>query len=376
MLAILALRTALAHPHLEFAFYKGELYASIPDYYFEDRANHALYSLMNIANMQRDRLDDKCAADDKFNEEIPDVHASIGLGDYLEGAQFHHWRNPKNQAERIWPCADWSGWTYAWIAPHDQLVQAFTSSYMSWNQRVPKVYWTGATSQSSMRRNFERCAAENPDKFFCDKIDWSRLRENQHIPFAKSENKLKPIIADLRKMLRYKYVAYFPGNTWSSSLKRIVAAGAVVFLPSVMEYESVTDVILRDCPECFLYFEVSDICGSMAAILNSKTDDELRGYADRLNRFVKGNLTYSKVMQYAKNQLIDISRNQQFPQVTQADANGISLAGGRRLRKVTCDWIKDSHRKKAPAAVQWQIDAWFDENCRIRELPYLAFTAL
>jgi hypothetical protein len=107
------------------------------------------------------------------------------------------------------------------------------------------------------------------------------------------------------------------------------------------------------------------MCSSILDVLDSKTDDEIKGYADRLNSFVTQHLTYENVQIHARHHLEQ--RALQTPSMDGSTVVGdvLTLPDGSKLTKVTCAELKRSHKARIPDVQHWQIDAWLDDECRI-----------
>jgi Glycosyl transferase family 90 len=336
---------------LEFAYIGGNLYSSHPNG-VEDRSEHSLYFLLGLTH-QTPTLPD-----------MRGVLANVGEDSRAEYADFNFWRIPGDSESLLLPDHDWTGWAYAWIAPHTAVIDALQASWVDWSARAAKVYWTGALMEHPIRMQFNQCSSDQPEKVFAELINWKQWRSDAFANAVDGKAQ-KPRQADLRKLLNYKYIIYIPGKTWSSSFKRIISAGAAVFVPSVLQHESITDIILRDCQDCFLYYDIENVCSSILNVLNSKTDNELKRYADRLNSFVKNRVNYEAVVASALDQLT------RHASTSQAVAGAV-VTNGKTLKRVTCAWVKKVHAARMPKVLAWQIDEWLDDDCKLKPSGYLA----
>jgi hypothetical protein len=241
-------------PPLHFAFVGGALYARLTTEW-EDRGDHALYTLLQLA---------RAAAAGEDLGGVPDVRGALGAvaGDTsgtTDGATLSFWRPANATTPLLWPDHDFSGWASAWIAPHDALAAALDADAPPWAKRRGSVYWTGALVGGALRPAFAACAAAQPAAFTADVIDWSKLRARDPLPFAAHRQALKPMGGDLRHMTAHKYVVYLWGRSWSSSLKRLALAGAALLVPSRNPFESFVSQQLAECAGCVVRARTMDI---------------------------------------------------------------------------------------------------------------------
>lgn len=351
---VLALVAFAAAQDMDFAFYKGELYATVHRQY-EDRGAHTLYFLHAMRN------------------QAPNVHATLSQLSY-DGASpnttFAFWRSLGARTPRLMPDYDWTGWAAIWVPPHHALVAA--QGHTPWARRKESVYWTGATNAKE-RRAFVACSADHA--FEADVSDWGEMRQQPALPFTGA--KLKPASADLRRLTRHKFLIYLRGVGWSTSMKRIVSAGAAVFLPAVREHEAHTDTVLASCSDCFLYYDPADICGSVKRVLSNLTDTDAHRMAARLKAFVAERFSEDAVRRYALAQLSELAASHAFPAVRVRGDKLVFLKTGVTLRRQTCREMKRAHRAQIDKHLHWQIDAWLDRKCSVAlRLPYLDFVAL
>ena len=110
------------------------------------------------------------------------------------------------------------------------------------------------------------------------------------------------------------------------------------------EHESYTDIVLRECADCFLYYDPRKICSSVVLRLMNLTDEDARGYAERLFSFVKERFTLSHLLQFSREQLISVSKSRPFPNHTLTPrqlGDELSFDDGSVLEKMSCQRIKD-----------------------------------
>jgi len=188
---------------------------------------------------------------------------------------------------------------------------------------------------------------------------------------------------DLRKLRSYKYLIYLSGHSWSSSFQRIISAGAAVFVPQQLQHETIMHVRLRECPDCFLFYDAKDPCESVKAVLANTTDEQARGTAERLASFVADHMQHERVLDYSAGVLnayaAAASTFSGYTVVSRdGEADHLQLADGGVLPQLTCARLKEQHRSHIPPSTHWQIDEWFDEDCllRRRQPAYLAYVAV
>ena len=340
---------------VEFAFYKGELYANVHAQY-EDRAAHVLYFLYAM------------------RARAPHVFATLGqvaMDGESVGTTFAFWRRPGAQAPRLFPDYDWTGWAAAWIPPHQAVQDVFSREHVPWESRSNTVYMQGALT-SPGRQAFSDCGNKN---YVAGVVDWKTLRQGVVLPF--SEHGLKPAGADLRQLLQHRYLVYIHGIGWSTSLKRIISAGAAVFFPEAPLHETHIDVVLRSCIGCVLHYNLSDICDSIDATLKKFGEYKSQISAQRMNKFVKRHFTPDTLQQYTLGQLEEVATSHPFPKRVRVRWDTLVMPNGSKLKRQTCAGMKDAHKKLLAKNIRWQIDAWFDSECRpASSLPYLSYTAV
>ena len=213
-------------------------------------------------------------------------------------------------------------------------------------------------------------------------------KDNNFLP----DKGLKPIKGDQRYLLRYKFLIYMWGATWSGSLKHLLASGAVVLLPRHNPHETYTTRKMEACPDCFLYYDPEDVCNSVIQVIESKTDADLEAHASRLHTFVLRELSIDVLLIDMYKIMEDLPLPFPSPSLVlhQEDSDGNSklTIGGMVLMKMDCAQIKLSHRKRLKALAKaqglkegmsaaWQIDEVFDDNCNIqKDIEYLRYLPL
>ena len=126
----------LCQANLDFAIYKGEIYASALNESNEclDRGHHTLYGLYQLSR--------------KFH--LPDRHgniASIG-GDDIGGTEFGNslafWHRPGSTLPFLWPDHDFFGSFAGWVPPHETMVAVLEAEMLAWKSRDSHVFFSGS----------------------------------------------------------------------------------------------------------------------------------------------------------------------------------------------------------------------------------------
>ena len=345
---------------LDFAVVGGELFSRINSE-FEDRGDHALYTLVQVL----------------AEGGVPDVRASMGnlQSDALQLETFSMWRPPNATAPLLWPDHDYSGWAFAWIPPHDVVAHELARHMPTWEHRNRDVFWSGA-GLNNLRRKFGDCSTQHPESIYADFIKWDNLRSDVNLPFVKTGERTKPMDADLRKLTQHKFLIYLWGNSWSSSLKRLAAAGAVLLLPERDPFESWASLSLRRCRDCFLLYDAENICESVQAAVGKVSDEAAQAMAQRLNAFTMAELSEASARRFIRDQLNELGARQPLTNITVLPGISVTFADGLILPHITCGGIKVAHKKKLGQGLEWQVDAWLDDNCTARPVPYLGLLPL
>ena len=348
---------------MDFAYYNGSLYASLYSQ-FEDRGDQTLYLMLQITQGSMTPLPNLIASMNNLKTDLR-----------VDGT-FNYWRPPGTN-HPIFPDWDWLGWAASFIAPYPAIADEFIKQGPPWEQRSNNLFWTG-TNLSAIRSSYIKCSQDHSERIKVSVVKREALLGTPPLPFLKPKHGIKKAVLDLRKLLGHRFLIYLPGSTWSTSLKRIVAAGATVFKPLRPHYESITDIILKDCHNCFLYYNHDNLCSSLINILNKITDVQAKGYAERLSRFVSVNFNISRVREFALRELIRYAASHPFPKnVIAKDDKLYFPSTNLTLDKVTCASIKKSHASHIGPDKTWQIDEWFDDECDLRsKLSYLSYVPI
>ena len=441
-LLLVSLRAAAAEAsRVQFAIYENALYARV-DGSIEDRAYTTLMHLLTLVTKYPAVLEhapppadatatvtfthaSAAAAHEPHGAHaaalrlarVPlAVHGTIGgcMSDWWDSpppaqlpngsVAFSFWRpsGVGNNVTRLLPDHDVAGWAVAWTPPMSLVARelaAASAPPFGWSSRVPFAMWTGAVS-GDWRRSFVACAAKAPGMLVADIVSWGQMREQHSTPgepllSAPGEppggrGTLKPLAADLRKLTRYKFLVYLPGNTWSSSLKRMALAGGLLFMPRENPHESLASQLLTHaCGEDILWYDGPDpeaMCASMQpqveALQADDADAELR--AARFAACARNVLSDHRLDAATLLTLHEAAEAQQgagappFPlEMLDRDANAsFSLARGKLTRIDGCADMKRRWAAQVGETYGWQVDAWYDNDCGVRAGNYLRYTAL
>lgn len=185
-------------------------------------------------------------------------------------------------------------------------------------------------------------------------------------------NSFKPVSADIRRLQRYKYLIYLWGRSWSSSIKRLLISGSVVFLPAENPHESFVTSRLAGCSGCFLKYDYNAICASVLEQKIKTNDTVAQQLATRANSFMKTAFSMASVLAYMADTLRALTTSSMgvpFPNGTHTNYGSNGGADelhidGKILQRVTCMGLKHDHRKLlVNQSIAWQIDEWFDDLC-------------
>ena len=181
------------------------------------------------------------------------------------------------------------------------------------------------------------------------------LDTEPRVPGSPRYPELKPLVNDNRRLQRHKVLVYLWGGGWSSSLKRILSAGAAVAVPSArgeVFQEMLEQQIFRElCPDCLLTYDVDHVCTSLLAALDAETDESLRERARRTHEVAARELKSSALFSRMTAALALKGRR---PADVQVSSDGSTLStGGLVLQRRNCSELLDSL-----GGVTWQM--WYN----------------
>lgn len=292
------------------------------------------------------------------------------------------YRYPGSNETELWIEHDYFGWAEPWIPPFPQYSKEIkeTPGFYDWDKRQNVIYWTGHITVNSVRRQYGRCANLYPDYILVDIDSFHIDRSKEKRTFFGYE--LKPHRMDLRKQIKYKYLIYFPGSAWSSSLKRIMTAGAVLVMPSPNPHETLISKSLQEkCPDCYLtynYTSSDDMCKELTKIVkihdrsyNRTAIAQHNLMRKKLMDFVFNEFNVEKTIAYMFNTLTKISKKQ-------SDKDIKSVIKSRNLNRIDCATLKQYAKSNVfETGLTWQYDLWYDNNCTmILSGDYLKLLAL
>jgi hypothetical protein len=200
--------------------------------------------------------------------------------------------------------------------------------------------------------------------------DWRALRQEarQQYRFAGSRVQIKPIAGDLRKMASFQFGIYLYGRTWSSTLKRIAAAGVALVMPRPAMYEDLTSYLLDSCENCTYKFNMNspDLCRELNDLVLRTTDNDARARAAISTQLVMREMSLDSVEAYMFHTLKRISRNQNLTRLTPVELEAVGF------ERVTCNFLKNSYKGVLDRGLVWQLEEWADNNtCAFKDTRYL-----
>jgi Glycosyl transferase family 90 len=369
---LLCLQHVRLSAQFAFAFRNQSLYTNIIDA-GGDRAQRVILSLLTLAASRTDVPDVLALyANGIIDDDLKDCHPS----------DLSTWRPPGAKAPLLFSDFDMMGYADNFIPPLQTIMDAYEHEQPSWSDRAEAAFWSGSFSGGGgLREAYVDCARAHPAHVRADVVEYGWAGPI-HGPFGIDT---KPVASDLRKLWRHKYVVYMRGNSWSTSLKRILASGAVVFLPEPMEHESLESLIFRrGCKDCALTYrpEPEHICASLLAGMRNLSDAEAEARAARTRAFVFRELAVEKVWEIMITQLRKVAAAPAFQLDAVAEEWVTTTAhptfGVLNLTRTSCASML---KYFSFSAHPWQMEAWFDSECRLRrhakdEQTYLDFTAI
>jgi len=206
---------------------------------------------------------------------------------------------------------------------------------------------------------------------------------------------------DLRKLTHHRYLIYIPGVEWSSSLKRMISAGAVPILPSPNPHVTmITNLLQEKCPDCFLtykygnslegfcselkeiihphYLDTVSVFGNMSISTGHNRTSAMESFLDsrsrmasRLIEFVDNELTLEKMMKYQFDILTKLSSKQVDRDIGEAIQR-------KDLKVLDCATLLSYMKGNAwEEGLTWQYDEWYNDDCSLKiDSKYLSFVAL
>ena len=203
-----------------------------------------------------------------------------------------------------------------------------------------------------LREALRRCAESKPERLRVHLVhDW---QSGMASPVQHRDH-------DLRHSTRYKYMAYVEGHGWSTSLKRIVAAGGLTFLPQPARFEDLTSLVLTNaCPDCFARYNASAngafLCETLLAALNTT---ETRPIADVATLAQRSTAALSEWLSPS-------ALDDYFVQLFQAVAQTQSLGNlttdtltNDGFIELNCSFIKNDYYNKLQPQLHWQLLRYF-----------------
>jgi hypothetical protein len=293
------------------------------------------------------------------------------------------WRYPGDEKTLLWPDHDYFGRIDTWLYPHPVIDLKMRQEMIPIKQRLHQVFWQGgiknAFDSGHIRSQFEACAIKYPSRFVVRNVDWSELR-NSHSDSELTSNgkRFKPIVGDNRNLLRYKFIIYLWGTSWSTALKRMMISGGILIMPNPNPYESYFSWVLGKCVNCYMEFNQtlrgSELCEYLSTLISSKSDEELQVMADNLLEFTRIHFSLQPTLKYMAHVVHALAKHTSGHVPSRAVLK-------EHYFKVNCSWIEKQYLSLASdrvfASTVWQFYEFYNRStCSLRltssSLDYLA----
>lgn len=376
--------------HLTFAIYKNEIYTNSGP--TVEKKNHdtlargyqVLVGLMMMKNNYKNLPNMMATVDGTYRDVF---HPNFELG-------FYNFAKKPNKRE-LWVEHDYYGWAEPMIAPFPIFWQEMkrTANFDNWILKEDNVFWTGNTDANIVRENFLKCTDRYPQQIAGDGKTFHHLSGKRPKMFGQY---LKSIHMDLRKLIHHRYLIYIPGVEWSSSLKRMMSAGAIPIIPKDNPHVTIVTRLLEEkCSDCYLTYslteDVDDLCNELAEIvhpnflrnidpsanvstvLNRQQEfyDKRNRMADKLIKFIDEELSLEKMLDYQLEVLQRLSDDQKKEDIK-------SFIDENKLQKLDCGtlmkWMKTNVYENG---MVWQYDEWYNNDCSLNmDTNYLNFLAI
>lgn len=235
---------------------------------------------------------------------------------------------------------------------------------------------------------YNKCAEDNGQKkLVVQPITWENLKPG----VLHGDNDFKPIFMDSRKKLRYKFSIYMWGLQWSSSLKRILASGSILIMPTPNPHESlVSRLLAKHCSDCYVTVLVQHkddtnlFCDELKSIVKNFSRDDMamkgREMSAKLTAFAQEYLSLNATLAYMHETLSSYASskhlmNKQYSSLVKATIKD------KNLVKFDCGTLHKTHlnpqMRPEDNRLRWQYKEWYDEDCRlISNSTYLMYTAI
>lgn len=337
--------TPIPEADFEFAFFKNELYIKPLNHqtseYRGSMTRLALYILS-----QKHSIPNVVAGITNIHKDLPTDQAPADAPLFSFSRQ-----RGKSSPALLWPDYDFFGWPSNWIAPYDMITEAFNKSMKGWDTRIPKAFYSGR-NLSKFRQNIFDCAKGNPEIIEALDVNWSDNGVNKDGHMHKSPK------YDLRRMISYQFVLYAPGVIgWSSSLKRMMASGAVMLIPWPVEFEDlVMNALIRS--GAYIPLDATNICEGIAQVISSSNTSEynikmLGLIANQTLEISQYKLSNVEVEDYMKRALVGLShlqRNQLMNPRSLMKHGFIKYDCARIIKEILS------------GSYGWQVGYWYDTS--------------
>ena len=278
----------------------------------------------------------------------------------------------------LWPDHDTFGWPHTWVAPFPLLAAQFKAEEKgeerAWRLRDDRLLWSGAVL-GSQRRAFLACAGRGASagRIRAKPVQWRSFRDKR-LADGRAQKSLSE--ADLRIYTHYKYALFLPGVSWSSSLKRLAAAGAALFVPNPPQFEDLATLALARCGgRCVFEYDSnsSALCEELGEALAGAGGEESRRRAEASTQLIRSEFgDWGVLGEYMLATLHRLGGAQ--------DLSGLSEEALPEMgyERADCEWLRRRYELRLKSeGLWWQVQEWMGEDCRFLETAaYLGTVAL
>jgi Glycosyl transferase family 90 len=278
----------------------------------------------------------------------------------------------------LWPDHDVFGWPFTWVAPFPLLAAQFKAEEKgeeaAWARRDHRLLWSGAVL-GAQRREFLACAGRGASAGLikAKPVQWRAFRDRR-MADGRAHKSLSE--ADLRVYSHYRYALFLPGVSWSSSLKRMAAAGPALFIPNPPQFEDLATLALAGCGErCVFEYNPnsSALCEELGETLAGTGAEEAKRRAEASTHLIRSEFgSWDVLGEYMLGTLRRLAGAQ--------DLSGLRAEALTELgyEEADCAWLKRRYQLRLEKeGLWWQVQEWMGDDCRfLAEAPYLGTVAL
>ena len=298
----------------------------------------------------------------------------------------------------LFPDYDFFGFPDVWIPPYDLVVSDYARTDIPWEKKKNIAYWSGSPTGTS-RIAAIKCSESFRSTVQFDVVAWrngSKSTDQERSVLTAALEKYstiitnppekrayKPKVFDLRKMQEFKYNVYLQGNGWSSSLKRLVASGSALIMPTPNMWEDLVSRLLikNNLVIPVQHNEWDDLCLHINNLINdtdstkhigSGNDAHAYALTQSLKNIAREELNMHNILEYIYTALSGLAKKQDVSKMSEATL----MANG--YYKYKCKDIMVDILTKG--GLNWQSELWYNsKNCMPRadhSGDYLQYTYL